>query len=95
MDALLGLERLLNRQCADDTCMQEIAEFRDQLTKMVEDYDRMLSELANLITDYEVFYSEAKVQFVGRKLKELKKEISVEKPAFVTLRSSIRLAYGT
>jgi hypothetical protein len=36
-----------------------------------------------------------KVQFLGKKLKQLKKEIPVEKPAFSVLQASIKLAYGT
>ena len=95
MDALLGLERVLNIPGADDNFLQEIDEHRDRLETMVADYDRLLSELAYLITDYEVLYSEVKVQFLAKKLKNLKKEINVEKPAFVILQSSIRLAYGT
>lgn len=95
MDALLGLERLVSRECANDKCMQEMAKYRDQLKTKVEHYDHLLTELAILITDYEVLYSEVKVQFLAKKLKNLKKEINVKKPAFVILQSSIRLAYGT
>ncbi len=95
MDALLGLERLVRRQCADDKCMQEVAGHRDRLENIFGDYERLLAELAILITNYEVLYSEIKVHFLAKKLKEIKKEIAVEKPAFVTLQASIRLAYGT
>lgn len=95
MDALLGLERLVSKQCADDNCMQEIVAHRDRLQTIFGDHGRLLTELAILITNYEVLYSEVKVQFLAKKLKEIKKEIAVEKPAFVMLRSSIRQAYGT
>ena len=95
MDALLGLERLVSRQYADDRCMQEIAEHRARLENIFEVYERLLTELGNLITDYEMLYREVKVQFLARKLKGLKKEIALKKPAFVMLQSSIRLAYGT
>ena len=95
MDALLGLEKLLSRQLSDDRCMQEIVAHRDQLQAIFGDYDHLLSELAILITDYEVLYNQVKVQFLAKKLKEIKKEMAVEKPSFAMLRSSIRLVYFT
>ena len=61
IDALLGLERLVSRQFVDDTCMRQIVTHRDRLRRKVEDYDRLLVELAMLITAYEALYSEVKV----------------------------------
>ena len=95
MDALLGLERLVSRQGADDKCLHEIVAHRHQLAKKVEDYDRLLTELGKLITDYEVLYSEVKVQFLAKKLKSLKKDVTVEKSSFCMLVENIQLAYGT
>lgn len=95
MDALLALERLVSKECDDDKCMQEIVAHRDQLETMFADYERLLTDLAIVITDYEILYNTVKVQFLAKKLKEIKKEIVVEKPAFAMLSSSIRLAYGT
>ncbi len=66
-----------------------------ELEMMHRRYERTLADLSALIADYETLFSEVKVQYLGKKLKELKKEIPAEKPAFVMLVENIRLAYGT
>ena len=95
MDALLGLEKLVIEQDPADCCILKAAEYHGQLGTMFSDYERLLTELSILICDYEILCSEVKVQFLGKKLKEIKKDTAVEKPAFAMLCSSIRLAYGT
>ncbi|EHQ27512.1 hypothetical protein [Mucilaginibacter paludis] len=92
MDALLQLEQLLGKECE---CLQQATEYRVELESMHSNYERLLEELARQITNYEVMYSHVKIQFLGKKLKELKKEISVEMPGFPVLVQNIRLAYGT
>lgn len=92
MSALLQLEGLLNKEC---DCLEQAREYKSELETMHSNYERLLDELARKITDYEVFYSHVKIQFLGKKLKELKKDISVEKPSFPMLRQNIRLAYST
>ena len=96
MDALLGLERLVSRHCADGRCLQEVAEHRDRLVNEFEDYERLLTELANLIANYEVLCSEVKVQFLAKRLKSLKKEIAVEHQAItaINLKETIKLSYA-
>ncbi len=90
--ALLQLEQLLNRECE---CLQQASEYRAELETMHSNYERLLDELGRQIIEYEQLYSYVKIQFLGKKLKELKKEISVEMPDFPTLVRNIRLAYGT
>ncbi|RKR83407.1 hypothetical protein BDD43_3615 [Mucilaginibacter gracilis] len=92
MDALLQLETLLGKECE---CLQQATEYRVDLENMHSNYERLLEELARQITNYEVMYSHVKIQFLGKKLKELKKEISVEMPGFPVLVQNIRIAYGT
>jgi predicted nuclease with TOPRIM domain len=92
MDALLQLETLLGKECE---CLQQAGEYRAELETMHRNYERLLGELAQLITDYSVLYDEVKIRFLGKKLKELKKEISVEMPDFPMLVQNIRIAYGT
>lgn len=92
MDALLQMEQLLNKECE---CLQQTVEYRIELETIHSNYERLLGELARQITDYEVLFSHVKIQFLGKKLKELKKEISVEMRDFPLLMQNIRLAYGT
>jgi hypothetical protein len=92
--ALLQMEGLLegrNRECG---CLQQAADYSRELETMYQNYEQLLNDLSRQINAYEILYSEVKVQFLGKKLKELKKEIPAEKPAFVMLQASIRLAYG-
>jgi len=56
--------------------MQEIVAHRDQLQAVFGDYERLLSELAILITNYEVLYSEVKMDFLTKQLKSQKKKYS-------------------
>ncbi len=92
IDALLQLEQLLNKECE---CLQKAGEYRVELEAMHSNYERLLDELGKQIMEYELLYSHVKIQFLGKKLKELKKEISVEMPTFPTLVRNIRIAYGT
>ena len=80
--ALLQMEGLL-KECDLECCaLQQAADYNCELENMYQNYQRMLKELSRQITDYEILYIEVKVQFLGKKLKQLKKEIPVEKPAF-------------
>ncbi|EHQ25474.1 hypothetical protein [Mucilaginibacter paludis] len=92
MDALLQLEQLLGKECE---CLQQTGEYRVELETMHRNYERLLDDLEKVITDYSVLYDQVKIQFLGKKLKELKKEISVEMPGFPVLVQNIRIAYGT
>jgi hypothetical protein len=94
-DALLQMKGLLSDGQKECSCLQQVEDYNRELETMYRNYDRLLKELSRQITAYEILYSEAKVQFLGRKLKALKKEIPTEMPAFVMLQASIRLAYGT
>jgi len=95
MDALLQLEGLLSAGKRERGCLQEASDYRESLEAMHRNYERLLDELAGQIEAYETLYSEIKVQYLGKKLKELKKEIPVTVPAFVLLQANIKTAYGT
>ncbi len=95
VDALRHLESLLNGREQECECLPQTAALRRELESMHGNYERLLDELAKQITDYEVLYSHVKIQFLGRKLKELKKEMTTEQPDFVAMVDGIRLAYGT
>jgi soluble cytochrome b562 len=92
VDALLQMEQVLKQ---NRECVEQAVEYRVELESMHKNYERLLDKLANQISEYEALYAHVKIQYVGKKLKELKKEIPVEKPAFALLTENIRLAYGT
>jgi hypothetical protein len=94
MNALVQLEGLTSAAHAGEY-PRETSKYRDKLHTMHCNYEHLLDELERMITDYEVLYSHVKIKFLGKKLKELKKEIPVEKPAFLMLQASIMLACGT
>lgn len=86
---------LLSDREKDCSCSKQAEDYKRDLESIFRNYERLLKELSEQITAYEILYNENKVQFLGKKLKELKKEIQTEKPACVTLKASIRLAFGT
>lgn len=94
-NAMLQMEELLSSNDRDCGFLHQAADYDRELESMYQNYERLLKELSSQITAYEILYSEVKVQFLGRKLKELKKEIPSEMPAFAMLQASIRLTYGT
>jgi type III secretory pathway component EscV len=81
-DALAHMEVLLAGDGQEFACLQQATDYSLELEAMYRNYERLLKELSEQITAYEILYSEVKVQFLGRKLKELKKQIPAEKPAF-------------
>ncbi|RLJ69579.1 hypothetical protein [Pedobacter alluvionis] len=93
--ALLQMEGLLSERQKECGCLQQAIDYNRELEIMYRTYERLLSELAGQITAYEIFHNQVKVQFLAKKLKELKKEISVQKPAFPMLIENIQLAYET
>lgn len=94
-DALLQMHGLLKECNLECCCLQQAADYNRELESMYQNYQRLLKELSRQITDYEILYIEVKVQFLGKKLKQLKKEIPTEKSAFSVLQASIKLAYNT
>lgn len=95
LDALLQMERLLVSEQRECACVHQTAEYRRELEDMHLNYRRLLDELSRQISAYEDLFSQVKTQYLGKKLKELKKKIPTEKPAFVRLVENIRLTYGT
>ncbi|MES2458227.1 MAG: hypothetical protein V4594_21900 [Bacteroidota bacterium] len=95
IDALLQLERLLAHGRIECACIQQTAEYRLKLEDMHLNYERLLEELSGLIGVYEELFNQVKVQYLSKKLKEMKKEISIERPAYRMLAENIRLAHRT
>jgi len=59
------------------------------------DYQKKLAGLEQMVIEYEALYSHVKVQFLTRKLKELKREVRTKQPAYRLFAENIRLSYGT
>lgn len=94
LKALLQLEWLISEGPDSYDSTLQASEYSQKLEMMHQNYKNLLKELYNQITDYEILYNDVKVQFLGKKLKELKKETSQEKPAFRMLTENIHLAYS-
>lgn len=90
ISALAQLQGLLR----GDPAMQEITVYLEELEKMYKNYEQNLTELSVLIAEYEDMHNEVKVQYLGKKLKELRKGIPADNPDFVMLIENIRLGYG-
>lgn len=95
LDALLQLESLLEQREFGDREINKAENYRSQLKAKFHDYEVLLNQLAQCIAEYEDLFSEVKVQYLGRMLKEMKKESKGEKPSFLLLVDHVRLAYGT
>ncbi|GAA4323041.1 hypothetical protein GCM10023149_23720 [Mucilaginibacter gynuensis] len=99
IDALLGMENLLNEKQSECEHAQQTAEYRAELEEMYTEYEDLLSKLSVIIVDYEILYSHVKINYLAKKLRELKKEIPADdnscKPSSNLLRENIRLAYAT
>ena len=94
-DALLQLESLLSTEQQESGCLEQAADYRERLEALHQSYERILTDLAWQIEAYEALYSQVKVQFLGKRLKELKKDMHGRQPAYPLLQANIRLAYGT
>lgn len=72
VDALLQIERQLS---TGSEYLQEAEEYLAELESIYSDYENMLGELAEKIRAYETLFGHIKIQFLGKKLKALKREI--------------------
>lgn len=95
VDALLHLENLLSKDFGQDIDRQLANELRSELELMHNNYSQRVAALAELIADYHELFHKAKMQFLSRKLKELKKQAGRDDSVLPLLAQNIRLAYGT
>jgi len=97
--ALLQLESIRSMEHQESGCLEQAADYRERLETMHQNYECILTDLAWQIEGYEALYSQVKVQFLGKKLKELKKSILTDRattePILNRLHHNIQLAYGT
>lgn len=94
LGSLGRLEELLELLDLDPAAASRSAVYNKQLAQSYREYEAMLSQLAQHISAYEQLYSEAKVHFLGKQLKKLKKEVPQRRPAFSLLQESTEPAYA-
>lgn len=94
-EAMFQLERLLSKKEENSADLYQTEKYRKELEKMYENYHRLLTEVSHQIDDYEDLYIKVKTQYLGKKLKKLKKEIPEQEPSFVRLIENIHTIYGT
>lgn len=73
LDALLQLEKVLDLGAVADK--EAAKNYRAELKSMLRTYEELLAKLAVHIADYEELFQQAKVHFLAKKLKELKKPV--------------------
>lgn len=95
VDALLQLERLMDQGSLLGQDLKKAEDLRLRLAEMYQGYEQLLDDLALHIAEYKDLFNEVKIQYLGKKLKELKKQERLERSGFVELMDHARLAYGT
>lgn len=88
--ALINLKELIQ-----DGPTPELETYQGELEKLYKNYERILKELSIIIDEYEEKHTQIKVQYLGRKLKALKKELPVEKLDYHVLIENIWISYNT
>lgn len=90
----LQLVKMMPHLQARQAASAELKAKRKELENSHQVYLDMLDALAFHIATYEDLFTTIKVQYVGNRLKELKKLIQPNSIASERLRASISLAYG-
>ncbi|SOD15330.1 hypothetical protein [Pedobacter xixiisoli] len=93
-DALHNLQQIVKQRSLDEECLQQATTYGTALANSYSTYEKLLTELAQQIEAYEALFTEVKVQFLGKKLKELKKQAVLQQPSLSVLMESVRLAYS-
>ena len=75
--------------------LMEVREYRNELDLMYNNYHKLLNNLEQHIIAYDELHKKVKIQYLGRKLKELKKTAHKEDITFASLLSKTIRPYGT
>ncbi|MDO7742309.1 MAG: hypothetical protein MUP99_01005 [Pedobacter sp.] len=73
----------------------EVKEYRHELDLMYNNYHKLLNNLEQHIIAYDELHKKVKIQYLGRKLKELKRAAPQEENAFASLITATLRSYGT
>lgn len=92
------VETLLQLENKFANLADEVADLKTKRVELENSYAlylQMLDALAFHIADYEDLFNDVKVNYVGNRLKELKKQMQSKSVDYDALKDSIVLAYGT
>jgi len=89
------LEEILRNSDNSSNHIIEVRDYRNELDLMYTNYQKMLNNLEQHIIAYDELHKKVKIQYLGRKLKELRKTAYEEDTTFASLLSKTLRSYGT
>ena len=95
LKALNQLEEILSDGDRSYNQLLQVREYRNELDLMYANYQKMLINLEQHIIAYDELHKKVKIQYLGRKLKELKKTAHKEDITFASLLSKTIRSFGT
>lgn len=95
MKALLQLEEFVSQGEVDHICLEEVTAYSTELDSMYREYNKLLCDLEQHIIAYEELHRKVKIQYLGRKLKALRRTTPQEDTAFALLLTETLRSYGT
>ena len=73
---------------------QMAAAYREELTQIYAQYNTILQSLAEVIERYDKLFNHVRLEYVSKKLKELKRKVNAGEVRFDLLKDNIHTAYG-
>jgi len=95
LKALNQLEEIVSDGDRSYNQLLQVREYRNELDLMYANYQKMLINLEQHIIAYDELHKKVKIQYLGRKLKELKKTAHKEDITFASLLSKTIRSFGT
>ena len=95
LKALNQLEEIVSDGDRSYNQLLQVREYRNELDLMYANYQKMLINLEQHIIAYDELHKKVKIQYLGRKLKELKKTAHKEDITFASLLSKTIRPYWT
>jgi len=95
LKALNQLEEIVSDGDRSYNQLLQVREYRNELDLMYANYQKMLINLEQHIIAYDELHKKVKIQYLGRKLKELRRAAPQEDNAFASLITDTLRSYGT
>jgi hypothetical protein len=73
---------------------QLAAGYREELTQIYAQYNTILVSLSEVIERYDKLFNHVRLEYVSKKLKELKRKVNAGEVRFDLLKDNIHIAYG-
>lgn len=70
------------------------AVYREELDQIYAQYNTILASLAGVIERYDKLFNHVRLEYVSKKLKELKRKVNAGEVRFDLLKDNIHTAYG-